>query len=45
MQIVEDHASGRFNWIIGAGENKATRVLPKLYKRGFSGPLWEYLLQ
>jgi radical SAM superfamily enzyme YgiQ (UPF0313 family) len=44
MQIVEDRADGRFNWIIGTGENKATRVLPKLYERGFSGPLWEYLL-
>ena len=45
MQTVEDHAGGRFNWIIGSGENKATRILPKLYERGFSGPLWEYLLQ
>lgn len=45
MQTVEDHAGGRFNWIIGSGENKATRVLPKLYERGFSGPLWEHLVQ
>jgi radical SAM superfamily enzyme YgiQ (UPF0313 family) len=45
MQTVEDHARGRFNWIVGSGENKATRVLPRLYERGFSGPLWEYLIQ
>jgi radical SAM superfamily enzyme YgiQ (UPF0313 family) len=45
MQSVENHANGRLNWIIGAGEAKATRVLPKLYKRGLTGPLWEYLIQ
>jgi radical SAM superfamily enzyme YgiQ (UPF0313 family) len=45
MQTVENHANGRLNWIIGAGEAKATRVLPKLYKRGLTGPLWEYLIQ
>lgn len=45
MKMVETHANGRLNWIIGAGEAKATRVLPKLYRRGFTGPLWEYLIQ
>lgn len=45
MQTVEDHAAGRINWIIGSGENKATRVLPKLYQRGFTGPMWEHLIQ
>ncbi|MCK7503881.1 MAG: hypothetical protein MZV70_07100 [Desulfobacterales bacterium] len=34
MQTVENHANGRLNWIIGAGEAKATRVLPKLYRTG-----------
>jgi radical SAM superfamily enzyme YgiQ (UPF0313 family) len=45
MREVEDHAGGRFNWIVGAGEKKATRVLPKLFDRGFCGPLWEHLIQ
>jgi len=45
MKTVENHANGRLNWLIGAGEAKATRVLPKLYKRGLTGPLWEYLIQ
>jgi radical SAM superfamily enzyme YgiQ (UPF0313 family) len=45
MQTVETHANGRFNWLVGAGETKATRVLPKLYERGFTGPLWEHLIQ
>jgi radical SAM superfamily enzyme YgiQ (UPF0313 family) len=45
MKMVESHANGRLNWLIGAGEAKATRILPKLYRRGFTGPLWEYLIQ
>ena len=45
MQSVENHANGRFNWIVGSGENKVTRVLPKLYDRGYTGPLWEHLIQ
>lgn len=45
MQTVEERADGRFNWIVGSGENKATRVLPRFYERGFSGPLWEHLIQ
>jgi radical SAM superfamily enzyme YgiQ (UPF0313 family) len=45
MKMVENHAAGRFNWLVGAGESKATRVLPKLYERGFTGPLWEHLIQ
>jgi hypothetical protein len=45
MQTVENHANGRLNWVVGAGEAKATRILPKLYRRGFTGPLWEYLIQ
>jgi len=44
VKKVEAHAAGRFNWLIGAGESKATRVLPKLYERGFTGPLWEHLI-
>ena len=45
MEMVEKHANGRSSWIIGAGEAKATRILPRLYRRGFTGPLWEYLIQ
>lgn len=44
MQEVEDRACGRFNWVVGSGESKATRILPRLYERGFSGPLWEHLI-
>jgi len=44
MKRVESYADGRLNWLIGAGESKATRILPRLYDRGHTGPLWEYLI-
>jgi len=44
LQKVEAHADGRLNWLIGAGESKATRILPRLYERGHTGPLWEHLI-
>lgn len=44
MQTVKIHAEGRLNWLVDAGEAKATHVLPKLYERGLTGPLWEHLI-
>lgn len=44
IKRIEARADGRLNWIIGAGEGKATRILPRLYERGHTGPLWEYLI-
>ncbi len=44
VKRVEAHADGRLNWLIGAGESKATRILPRLYDRGHTGPLWEHLI-
>lgn len=44
VKTVETHADGRLNWLIGAGESKATRILPRLYDRGHTGPLWEHLI-
>jgi radical SAM superfamily enzyme YgiQ (UPF0313 family) len=44
VKRVEAHAEGRPNWLIGAGESKTTRILPRLYIRGYTGPLWEHLI-
>lgn len=44
MQEVEGTAAGRFNWIVGAGESRIAKILPRFYKRGYSGPLWERLI-
>jgi radical SAM superfamily enzyme YgiQ (UPF0313 family) len=41
---VRNRAKGRFNWVIGsAGE--AAGVMSRMYKRGYSGPLWEHLIR
>ena len=38
-------ASGRANWIIGAGGDDTARLVAQLYERGHTGPLWEHLIQ
>ncbi len=38
-------ASDRTNWIIGAGGDETSQLLERMYERGFSGPLWEYLIR
>lgn len=38
-------ARGRFNWVIGGGDPETTALVEKMYARGFTGPLWEYLIR
>lgn len=45
IKSVEECAGGRTNWIIGSGGEKIARALAKMYRRGHTGPLWEYLIQ
>jgi radical SAM superfamily enzyme YgiQ (UPF0313 family) len=42
---VRQQANGRLNWLIGDGGEPAARILSKMYARGHSGPLWEYLMR
>lgn len=44
-QRVAEKASGRINWVIGAGGQETAATLDRMYKKGFSGPLWEYLIR
>jgi len=44
IQRVEEKAKGRLNWIIGSGGEKTVQIISKMYERGFSGPLWEFLI-
>lgn len=37
-------AANRSNWVVGSGGAETARILTKLYARGYSGPLWEYLI-
>ena len=42
---VQEKAAGQPNWIIGDGGEKTAEVLSRLYRRGHTGPLWEYLIR
>jgi radical SAM superfamily enzyme YgiQ (UPF0313 family) len=42
---VEKQAQTRQNWVIGAGGEQTARIIARLYERGHSGPLWEYLIR
>lgn len=35
----------RINWITGGGGDKTAQLLTRLYDRGYTGPLWEYLIR
>jgi len=42
---VEAHARGRDHWVQGAGGERVVQILNRMYRRGRTGPLWEYLLR
>jgi len=42
---VETHAKGRQNWVIGSEVKHIEKVLFRMYKKGYSGPLWEKLIR
>jgi radical SAM superfamily enzyme YgiQ (UPF0313 family) len=45
VATVEARAQARDNWVIGAGGDKVTKILNRMYRRGHSGPLWEFLIR
>lgn len=45
MDIVEDHVSGRTNWVIGSGSQQMFKIITRLHARGHVGPLWERLIR
>ncbi len=45
VQRVEKQAHTRPNWVIGAGGEQTAAIIARLYRRGHSGPLWEYLIR
>ncbi|MFH1981172.1 MAG: lipid biosynthesis B12-binding/radical SAM protein [Pseudomonadota bacterium] len=42
---VKQRAAGRPNWVIGAGGKETAAILSKMYEKGYTGPLWEYLIR
>ncbi|MBN1547894.1 MAG: radical SAM protein [Syntrophaceae bacterium] len=45
MDLILDYTKGRSNWLVGAGVEKTSRVIARLYARGHIGPLWEYMIR
>ncbi len=41
---LQERAGGRPSWIVGSGGGKTTQILSRLYRKGHTGPLWEYLI-
>lgn len=42
-QTIHARSRGRANWIIGAGSPETTAITARMYRKGYAGPLWEYL--
>jgi len=45
MQRIEEYADGRTNWVVGSGGEIMAKIISRMYSRGHSGPLWEYLIR
>jgi len=45
LERVKQRAAGRPNWVIGAGGTETAAILSKMYEKGYTGPLWEYLIR
>lgn len=43
--LIRAGAGGRPNWVIGAGDQESSGILPLMYRKGYSGPLWEKLIR
>ena len=45
IERVKAQRGDRVNWVIGSGEMETGRILERLYARGHTGPLWEFLVR
>jgi radical SAM superfamily enzyme YgiQ (UPF0313 family) len=42
---IEDKAQGRVNWVVGSGGDEAGELVKRMYRKGYTGPLWEFLIR
>ncbi|MEJ2640118.1 MAG: lipid biosynthesis B12-binding/radical SAM protein [Desulfosarcinaceae bacterium] len=42
---VKDKAEGRVNWVVGSGGDEAGELVKRMYRKGYTGPLWEFLIR
>ncbi len=45
VRRVMERADGRPNWVTGSGGEATARIIARMYSRGRTGPLWEYLIR
>ncbi len=44
-ETILKRADNRVNWIVGSGGAESAAIVAKMHKRGFTGPLWEFLIR
>lgn len=44
-EIVAQHARGKTNWVHASGGRDTVAILERMYRKGYVGPLWEYLIR
>lgn len=45
IKAVQTQSRNRINWVVGSGGEETAQLLTRLYDRGYTGPLWEYLIR
>ncbi len=45
LRRVRARGGDKINWVIGAGSDANNRIVSRMYDRGRTGPLWEYLIR
>jgi radical SAM superfamily enzyme YgiQ (UPF0313 family) len=45
IERIRAKADNRVNWVIGSGGDESKEVVKRMYAKGYSGPLWEYLIR
>ncbi|MFO7803732.1 MAG: hypothetical protein R6V55_15730, partial [Desulfovermiculus sp.] len=41
---VQNKAEKRMNWVVGGGGAEMMHIVSRMHAKGYTGPLWEYLL-
>ena len=43
--MLDEKAGGRINWVTGSGGEDTADIIQRLYQRGHTGPMWDYLIR
>ncbi len=45
FERIEVQAKERVNWVTSSNGHESVRIMNRMYEKGYSGPLWEYLIR